>query len=90
MNLWMRQIASVLRLEMKKTFLSRRGWWVYFLALGPVALTMIHWLIEIGNGSGHHTLGEDSLVFAGLRGALRRTLGPSTWRHAELTPPSFL
>ena len=66
MNLWMRQIGSVLRLEMKKTFLSRRGWWVYFLAAGPVGLTLIHWLIQISQGSGHHTLGEDSLVFAGL------------------------
>ena len=43
----MRQIGGVLRLEMKKTFLSRRGWWVYLLALGPVALTLIHWLVEI-------------------------------------------
>ena len=40
MNLWMRQIGGVLRLEMKKTFLSRRGWWVYFLALGPVLLAL--------------------------------------------------
>ena len=66
MNLWMRQIASVLRLEMKKTFLSRRGWWVYFLALGPVAITLLHWLIMISRAVGRHTLGEDSLVFAGL------------------------
>ena len=43
----MRQIGGVLRLEMKKTFLSRRGWWVYLLALGPLVLTLIHWLIEI-------------------------------------------
>ena len=27
--------------------LSRRGWWIYLLALGPVALTLIHWLVEI-------------------------------------------
>ena len=66
MNLWMRQIASVLRLEMKKTFLSRRGWWVYFLALGPVALTLLHWLFEISGTRGHHSIGSDSLVFAGL------------------------
>ena len=67
MNLWMRQIGGVLRLEMKKTFLSRRGWWVYFLALGPVLLTLLHWLLEISRrNSGHHSIGEDSLVFAGL------------------------
>jgi ABC-type transport system involved in multi-copper enzyme maturation permease subunit len=66
MSLWMRQIGGVLRLELKKTFLSRRGWWVYFLALGPVALTMLHWLIEISRHNGRHSIGEDSLVFAGL------------------------
>ena len=27
-QLWMRQIGGVLRLELKKTFLSRRGWWI--------------------------------------------------------------
>ena len=43
---WTRQIGGVLRLELKKTFLSKRGWWIYFLALGPVLLTLIHWLFE--------------------------------------------
>src|SRR5258706_4541137 len=63
---WIRQIGGVLRLELKKTFLSKRGWWVYLLALGPVALTLLHWLIEMGRHSNRHSLGEDSLVFAGL------------------------
>jgi len=63
MNLWMRQIGGVLRLEMTKTFLSRRGWWVYFLALGPVGLTLLHWAF---GGRGHHSIGEDTLIFAGL------------------------
>ena len=62
--LWMRQIGGVLRLELKKTFLSKRGWWIYFLALGPVLLVMIHWLVR--QGGSRHSLGEDSLVFAGL------------------------
>ena len=66
MNLYMRQIGAVLRLEMKKTFLSRRGWWVYLLALGPVALTMMHWLVEMARHGGRHSIGEDTLVFAGL------------------------
>ena len=66
MSLWMRQIGGVLRLELKKTFLSRRGWWVYFLALGPVVLTLIYWLIEISRRSGRHSIGEDILVLAGL------------------------
>jgi uncharacterized membrane protein len=47
MQLWMRQIAAVLRLEMKKTFFSKRGWWIYCLAAGPVAITVMHWLFEM-------------------------------------------
>jgi ABC-type transport system involved in multi-copper enzyme maturation permease subunit len=64
MNLWMRQMGGVLRLEMTKTLLSRRGWWVYLLALGPVVLTLLHWLL--GHSGGGHSIGEDSLVFASL------------------------
>jgi ABC-type transport system involved in multi-copper enzyme maturation permease subunit len=62
----MRQITGVLRLELKKTFLSKRGWWIYILALGPVALTLIHWLFESRRSGGRHSLGEDSMVFAAL------------------------
>jgi ABC-type transport system involved in multi-copper enzyme maturation permease subunit len=65
-ELWMRQIGGVLRLEMKKTFLSRRGWWVYFLALGPVLVTSLHWLVEAQRHSSRHSLGEDSVVFAAI------------------------
>ena len=62
----MRQIAGVLRLELKKTFLSRRGWWIYLLALAPVGLTLIHWMFESRRTGGRHSIGEDSMVFAAL------------------------
>jgi ABC-type transport system involved in multi-copper enzyme maturation permease subunit len=64
--LYLRQISAVLRLELKKTLLSRRGWWVYFLAIGPVALTLLHFLFESTRRGGRHSIGEDTLVFAGL------------------------
>ena len=76
--LWLRQMGAVFRLEWKKTFFSRRGWWIYLLAAGPVFLTLIHWLFELnrrGSGS-HHSLGDDSLAYAAmfqffyLRGAI--------------------
>ena len=63
---WARQIGAVLRLELKKTFLSKRGWWIYCLALGPVLLTLIHWLFEARRSGGRHSMGEDSVIFAGL------------------------
>ena len=64
--LWISQVGAVLRLELKKTFLSRRGWWIYLLALAPVGLTLLHWLFEIRRPGGHHSLGDDSVAFAGL------------------------
>jgi ABC-type transport system involved in multi-copper enzyme maturation permease subunit len=36
--LWLAQIRAVVRLEMRKTFFSRRGLWVYLVALAPVLL----------------------------------------------------
>jgi hypothetical protein len=43
------QIAAVIRLEMTKTFLSRRGIWTYLLALAPVLLFFGHSFNEIRN-----------------------------------------
>lgn len=47
MSVWLAQIGAVIRLEMKKTFFAKRGLWVYFLALAPVALFAIHSLVEM-------------------------------------------
>jgi hypothetical protein len=41
-KLWWAQIKSVIRLEMKKTFLARRGLWIYILALLPLLLFIAH------------------------------------------------
>jgi hypothetical protein len=65
---WTRQFGAVLRLEWKKTLVSRRGWWIYCLALGPVALTLLHWLIEARHPAPRmrHSLGDDSSAYAAL------------------------
>ncbi len=41
-TLWFIQAAAVVRLEMRKTFLARRGLWVYLLALMPLVIFAIH------------------------------------------------
>lgn len=46
---WLAQIGFVIRLEMRKTFFSRRGLWVYLLALAPVLIFLGHSLSEINN-----------------------------------------
>lgn len=38
----MSQIFAVMRLELSKSFFSRRGLWIYLLAFGPAALYLIH------------------------------------------------
>ena len=44
---WLSQIGLVMRLEMRKTFFSRRGIWVYLLALAPVLIWFGHSMSEI-------------------------------------------
>ena len=61
--LWRRQVAAVLRLELKKSLFSKRAWWIYILALGPVVITGMHSLFS---GNGRHTMGDDNMIFAGM------------------------
>jgi ABC-type transport system involved in multi-copper enzyme maturation permease subunit len=63
-----RQLAGVMRLELKKTFFSRRAWWAYLLALAPAGLTLMHTLVELrlsGRLRGH-TVVQDSRMFAAM------------------------
>src|SRR6185312_13057297 len=62
----LRQVAAVFQLEWKKTFRSRRGWWIYILAALPVILMLIHWLFMRANPRGRHSIGEDSMAYAAL------------------------
>jgi hypothetical protein len=41
-RLWCTQVLAIVRLEMKKTFFSRRGLWVYLLAFAPLLLFVVH------------------------------------------------
>lgn len=40
--IWWRQIKAVVRLEIRKTFLAKRGLWIYVLAAMPVLLFMVY------------------------------------------------
>ena len=42
MNLWITQVAAVLRLELRKSFFSKRGLWIYLLALLPFLIFFGH------------------------------------------------
>jgi ABC-type transport system involved in multi-copper enzyme maturation permease subunit len=60
--LWRRQVAAILRLELKKSLFSKRAWWIYLLTLGPVAITLLHSVL----GRGGHTVAEDYMSFAAI------------------------
>jgi hypothetical protein len=66
MKLWIRQLAGVLRLELKRTAFSRRGWWIYCLAAAPVFIALMHWLVQMRRVPSDHSIGQDSIIFAGL------------------------
>ena len=65
-TLWLTQIAAVMRLEMRKTFFSRRGLWVYLLALAPIAIFAGHSLVMLLRNHRPCDFGEDTNIFASI------------------------
>ncbi len=62
-SLWRAQVAAILRLEIKRNFLSKRGLWIYLLAAAPAALLWTHAFMNLRD---HRVcdLGRDNLIFA--------------------------
>lgn len=65
-GLWLRQAGSVVRLEVRKSFLARRALWIYLLAGLPLVLTIGHSVIESTRSRPGCSIPEDSMVFAGI------------------------
>jgi hypothetical protein len=68
-QLWTTQILAVMRLELRKTFLARRGLWIYFLALAPVALFLLKSIVDMRfRAMGRETisLSQGNYIFAGV------------------------
>jgi ABC-type transport system involved in multi-copper enzyme maturation permease subunit len=63
--LWRAQILAILRLEVRKSFFTRRGFWIYFLAFAPVVLYAVHSFVELKNGA-RGDLGDDTHIFAAI------------------------
>lgn len=62
-ELWTRQIAAILRMDLRKNFLSRRGIWIYLLAFAPAALITLHAIID-RHQSG--SIRQDTEILAGI------------------------
>lgn len=65
MTLWRRQIFAILRIDLHKTFFSRRGIWIWLLAFCPEVPMVAHWLFNGGNRV-NDTLGQDVQILAGI------------------------
>jgi len=62
-ELWTRQIAAILRMDLRKNFLSSRGIWIYLLAFAPTVLIALHALLDHSSSTSIRT---DTEVFAGI------------------------
>ena len=60
------QARRLVRIEMRRNLLSKRAWWIYFLAFVPTVIILIHLLIEtssaVWHGGRHHGAGRDGAV----------------------------
>lgn len=67
-TLWWRQALCILRTELRKNFITARGFWIYLLALAPVVIVWLHSFVELERGSGmsRHDISKDTMVMAGL------------------------
>jgi ABC-type transport system involved in multi-copper enzyme maturation permease subunit len=65
-RLWTAQVAAILRMELRRTLLSRRGWWMYLMFLAPVLLMFGHSLHSMSRGRWGCSIGEDGMVFAAM------------------------
>ena len=68
-ELWTRQIQGILRLELKRNFLTFRSFFVYLLALTPVLIVSVTFLVDVF----HSTLGGGGRVVS-----LLSSSGPSS------------
>jgi ABC-type transport system involved in multi-copper enzyme maturation permease subunit len=68
-SLWGRQILAIMRIDLRKTFFSKRGLWIYLLAFAPEIPMVGHWLFQRPAAPGaidYDTLGQDVQIFAGI------------------------
>jgi ABC-type transport system involved in multi-copper enzyme maturation permease subunit len=65
--LWRSQLLSVVWMELKKNFITRRGFWIYLLALAPPALVWLHSIVTLQRPERTgHDMAKDITVLAVL------------------------
>ncbi len=81
-TLWTRQVLAIARLDLKKNFFTRRGFWIYLLALAPVLVIGGHAIEVLSRGYSYQevyrvgnqivrenrgcSLSQDTTILAGI------------------------
>ncbi len=65
---WWRQILAIIRIDLRKTFFSKRGLWIYLLAFAPEFPMIGHWLFNHPRPGvvDRDSLAQDVQIFAGI------------------------
>jgi len=62
-GLWWLQARRLVRIEVRRNLLTRRAWWIYFLAFVPTMLILIY-LLKARHPQ--YQMAEDTMVLAGI------------------------
>jgi ABC-type transport system involved in multi-copper enzyme maturation permease subunit len=62
-SLWWVQVNRLVRIEVRRNLLSRRAWWIYFLAFVPTVIILIH---AVFGRHPQYGMAGDSTVLAGI------------------------
>ena len=66
-ELWKSQLLSVVWMELKRNFITKRGFWIYLLALAPPFVVWMHSIVTMQRGDRMmHDLSKDTTVMAVL------------------------
>lgn len=64
-SLWRSQAAAVLWMELKKNFITKRGFWIYLLAAAPVLVVWMHSIVTMQRPDrAGHDLSKDTEILA--------------------------
>jgi hypothetical protein len=67
LTLWRNQALAILRMELKRNFISKRGIWIYLLAFAPAVIVWLHSFAAMSNPMRmHHDLPKDTEILATL------------------------
>ena len=66
-QLWRSQVAAIIWMELKKNFITKRGFWIYLLAAAPAGLVWLHTIVALQRPEEmRHDLSKDTTILATL------------------------